>query len=473
MWCFSSHSLVRNASLDEKYFFNFLPMKHLVFILTVVAVWSCQRPMEKWPYDGDQQDVTMYVSTSKLMGFNTLPSVYHLFIYDSQKTLRYDVRPQTSGILQIKLFPGSYSGYCVTNAENDKLWEYEETYKPNQIFLKARTSTTAKTPAQDHLLSQCDFTVRHNETNTANLVLNRKVGKLRVTITNIPEWLTDLELNLTDIPQKMNLLGEYSTTTYTVQSSIAPTIDGESTTEFLVFPPRDTCFLSLTSNSLAYASPPFPIGIIKANQITEVKALFQTPVRPDKLQFTITDIDWSKDTIRTPDWPVDIPDTCDGTGNGINLVINSGFEAEFIDNLPPGWKFENGGEDKLATLVTDTIRSGDRAVRLNGKTYLYQDIPINGGECYQLKMFIRTSATNVKWRPWISWYRGSTELKINAYHPSSQQSGQLNQYTDILNGKILKAPAEANKIRIEIRTYTTTPTSGGLFLDDVSAEAVD
>ncbi|MCQ4905935.1 hypothetical protein, partial [Odoribacter splanchnicus] len=59
-----------------------------------------------------------------------------------------------NNVLHLKLFPGTYSGYCVTNAEETEYWEYTDNLPPGEIFLKS-----GKTETGDLLLGQSDFSV--------------------------------------------------------------------------------------------------------------------------------------------------------------------------------------------------------------------------------------------------------------------------------------------------------------------------
>ena len=96
-------------------------MKRMIYILAVVMAVGCHRSMAPWPGDGDKQDVAMYVRTRSLSGITASPSVYQFFVYDQvhSSMSRYSVNPEKedNNVLHLKLFPGTYTGYCLTNAE--------------------------------------------------------------------------------------------------------------------------------------------------------------------------------------------------------------------------------------------------------------------------------------------------------------------------------------------------------------------
>ena len=452
-------------------------MKRMIIFLTVIVVGACHRQMEPWPSDSDKQNVAMYVRTPNLLGITASPAVYQVFIYDpqSQETIRYQVNPdQTSNQLQLKLFPGSYQGFCITHAEADEFWEFSENSTPEAIFLKSQKTKNGGETAGDHLLGQTQVEVVEGGENKAIFELNRKVGMLRVIIENVPEWLNDLQINLANLPTKMSLSGKYSTEKYTVSTPISlPDQNGLSSTDLLVFPPQDKSLLTLSSASQNFITSEHPIEQISANQITEIKAIFRVPSGSTEVNFTTNLIDWEEQIQHEDDWPIDIPEgPCQGEGNGNNLVANPGFEETWADNLPASWKLNASGSDKRIVEVTNPVAEGQKAIRLEGKTYLYQDIPVNGGQCYQLKMYVNAPTSNVKWRYWCTWMNGSTDIKMGELHPTNYNY-QTAGYIDAFDGLVVRAPSNATKLRLEIRNYMTLQLDEGLYVDKVSVEKID
>ena len=449
-------------------------MKRMIYILAVVMAVGCHRSMAPWPGDGDKQDVAMYVRTRSLSGITASPSVYQFFVYDQvhSSMSRYSVNPEKedNNVLHLKLFPGTYTGYCVTNAEETENWEYTDNLPPGEIFLKS-----GKTETGDHLLGQSDFTVAQDGDNSAVFDLNRKVGMLRVTIENIPEWLTDLQINLSNISQKMSLTGEYKGDCSITKNIGLPDENGTSVTTLLVFPPKEKAILTLSSNSMVFVTPEHPIESILANRITEIKAIFKDPAATSELDITTRLADWDETILQEADWEVDKPQgPCTGVGNGTNLVLNGSFESDFIDDLPDHWNADVSSKEYAPRIVsvTSPTQEGSKAVRIEGKTYLYQDIPVTGGQCYQLKMYVNAPAHEVKWRSWCTWMKGSKNLPSDALHSPSYQY-ETSGYIDAYAGKVFRAPADATKLRVEIRNYMDPVEGKGLYVDAIRVEAVD
>ncbi len=430
---------------------------------------ACHHSMDSWPSDSDRQDVAMHFRTRSLSGINSLPPTYQFFIYDNSTNTvsRHFVNStDPGGQLNLKLFPGSYTGYCITYADEQDTWEYTDNSAPDQILLQI------KGEAKDYCLGMADFEVSKSGGN-ATFELVRKVAMLKVIIENIPEWLTDLQINLTNLQDKMNLLGTYSGQASLTKDIIPADEDGTSVTSLLLFPPQGQANLTLSSNSLVFVTPVHTIENLQANHITELRAVFNNDMNKPTIDIIAETIDWDQEIFQESDWNIDLPEgPCEGQGNGNNLLKNGGFENGFTNNIPTDWKLDNGGASKQVVQVTSPTCEGNHAVRLEGKTYLYQDIPVTGGTCYQLKMFVNAPNENVKWRYWCTWMQGSTNLNSDAIRSSSYQY-QTEGYTNVFGDQIFRAPANATKLRMEIRAYLDTTTSEGLYVDDVSVEVVN
>ncbi len=125
------------------------------------------------------------------------------------------------------------------------------------------------------------------------------------------------------------------------------------------------------------------------------------------------------------------------------------------------------------SLVTSPVLEGQKAARIEGKTYLYQDIEVTAGECYQLHLFVNSPSDEMKWRYWSTWMAGATTLNSEAIRTSSYRY-RTEGYEDVYAGNIFKAPANATKLRIEVRNYSAlTVTQEGLYIDAVRIEKVE
>ncbi len=452
-------------------------MKQFLLLGILICIASCHRSMEPWPYDGDKQTVSIRTSTAGLNGFSGFPTNCQLFIFDKEhgRSERQDALQNGSkNQYQVKLFPGTYTAHCVTNASEASYWKYEENASPEAILLKSQNQGGSR----DHLMGQCELVVKPEGNNVFNFQMERKVGQLLIIVHNVPEWLTDLQLRVNNIPKSVSLTGVYDKETHTIQADVTQAIDGTSTTHLLVFPPQNSqkCKLTLISNAHKYVSQEYEINEITANKITQIDITFEKKPEMNIVDFTTTLVEWDKDTIKET-WETPTPEQekpCKGSGDGHNLVNNPDFEEEFIKGVPSGWKLDGNGKSKLIKQVMLPVHHGNYAVQLNGSTYLYQDILIDGGSCYQLKMFVYAPNEKIKWRYWCTWMQGSTPLNSfsTELHPNNYWN-RTDGYVDVLEGKIVRAPRQATALRMELRTYTGTPEDGeGLYVDGVSIENV-
>lgn len=453
-------------------------MKHLHIIWFMLLLPACHHSMETWPSDENGQEVAMYMKARSISETPSPSYSYRFFIFDSEnKMTHYDVNPNGSNAenMHLKLPPGNYTGYCVTNATESEYWEHPDNPAPEETYLKAQATKTSHEEARDYLLGKSAFTVEADKPNRATFNLQRKVSRLKVIIEQIPEWLNDLKINVSNIPQKMNLTGRFQGN-YTVSKAITPPDEnGVSETDLLLFPPEKTAGLSLSSDEMVFTSDEHPIDSISPNRITEIKIIFQTP--PDLANVDITSqiINWETPDRKEEDWEIDLPPgPCTGSGNGINLVHNGDFEGSFVNGVPEHWKLDasNNTTPKTAALETKNVQEGKQAVRIEGKTYIYQDIPVEGGRCYQLHLWIDAPDQDAKWRCWGTWKQGSKDLNSELIR-SPEYEKATSGYIDAYEGKLFRAPSTANKLRIEVRNYGEPVSGKGLFIDGVRVEAVD
>lgn len=457
--------------------FKIFYMKRILFLWMTLAFAACHRSMEPWPYEGDKQTVCIEASATQANSFYGLPANCQFFVYDeaNKRTEKQEAQQEGSkNQYHVKLFPGTYTGYCVTNASGTSYWKYEEKLSPEAILLKSQTQGGSR----DHLIGQREMVVKAEGDNTFNFQMERKVGQLLIIVHNIPEWLTDLQLKINNIPKSISLTGVYDQGTHTIHANASKAIKGVSTTQLLVFPPQNDrkSGLTLTSNTHKYVSQEYEIQQIVANKTTRIDVIFETAPDMNIVDFTTTLVEWDKDTIKE-EWETPTPEQeqpCEGTADGYNLVNNPDFEEGWIEGIPTGWKLDGSGKSKLIKQVMLPVHHGNYAVQLNGATYLYQDVFIEGGSCYQLKLFANAPNENIKWRYWCTWMQGSTPMTSfsEELHPNKYWN-KTDGYIDVLEGKIVRAPANATRIRMEVRTYTGTPADGeGLYIDGVNVERV-
>lgn len=144
-----------------------------------------------------------------------------------------------------------------------------------------------------------------------------------------------------------------------------------------------------------------------------------------------------------------------------NLVINPGFEI-WTAALPTAW--DNATYN---TGITSIVHGGNFSVKQDATATnkLQQEITIEGGKTYRISYWYLDNTPNARTRPWIFWVDGTTTLNdhVNDLRPStySVDNVEWQQYS-----KTLLAPATANKLRFEVRTYKEGDNSGFIYFDD-------
>ncbi len=445
----------------------------------MVVLGACRRDSEPWSEDDPKQEVAVVVRTGSSVGAFS-PVNYQLFVYDEQKqeTDFCEVPPEAGDARRFrwKLSPGTYTGFCMVNVVNQTVLEYSKSKTPEQIFVKLEKNAGNYTEAADYLLGQADFTVTEGEPVPVVFDMQRKVAQLRVIVENVPENLTDLTIHVFSIPLKMNLLGNYTSETGTLIKTAGISVAGISTTGILLFPPvgESGLMLSYRVGNTPYQTPVRSIQTLTANRITEIKAVFGSIPGSEWVGFETEIYDWEETIVRERDWYIDIPpDVCKGVGNGVNLIQNGDFEGGVTEGIPEHWKLDANGTDKKSVVVDAPVYQGNKAVRLEGKTYLYQDVPVSEGRCYQLRMYVRADVAEVKWRVWCTWMAGNRSLASEEIR-SSAYGYQTEGYVDVFRNGIFRAPAGTTKLRMEVRTYMSSWTGGtGLYVDTVAAELVE
>lgn len=147
-----------------------------------------------------------------------------------------------------------------------------------------------------------------------------------------------------------------------------------------------------------------------------------------------------------------------------NLVINPGFE-NWTAALPTAW--DNATYNTGITKEASIVHGGNFSVKQDATATnkLQQEITIEGGKTYRISYWYLDNTPNARTRPWIFRVDGTTTLNdhVNDLRPStySVDNVEWQQYS-----KTLLAPATANKLRFEVRTYKEGDNSGFIYFDD-------
>ena len=147
-----------------------------------------------------------------------------------------------------------------------------------------------------------------------------------------------------------------------------------------------------------------------------------------------------------------------------NLVINPGFE-NWTAALPTAW--DNATYNTGITKEASIVHGGNFSVKQDATATnkLQQEITIEGGKTYRISYWYLDNTPNARTHPWIFWVDGTTTLNdhVNDLRPSTYSVDNVEWQ---LYSKTLLAPATANKLRFEVRTYKEGDNSGFIYFDD-------
>ena len=303
--------------------------------------------------------------------------------------------------------------------------------------------------------------VTDNSTILDTVRLFPRTGELRIRISGIPSGISELKLKLFPVPSSASFSGESISPETCIILPLA--VSDEIETRLTTFPietPTAQLFLAYSTDSgVAHKRIPFNTTV-DTNQTVRVDCRFNELADEEPA-------------------PGDLPGEDAGHGNGINLLSNGSFEQWFDGSEPPdGWHYYRDGRDSAAVKINASpVLHGKQAVRLEGKTYLYQDVEITPGERYEIKMHVNAPHADFSWKYYCYWRKSKSQALPKAYNTPIQSPKYLKQtdgWTNVFEGKTFRAPDEAKLLRIEIRTYGKTRQAGtGVYIDDFSVELVE
>lgn len=347
----------------------------------------------------------------------------------------------------VKLPVGRYRLALVANCP-DLITDLHEPLQ-NLMLPLPRQGETFHAPHDVHTALQ-SVIISENKTSPVTTRFFRRVSKLRVTINNIPPEIDTLNFQLSSVPSAVNFTGT-GTNSFGTITQVMTREGSKAYTELLTYP--------------AHQGEPL---------------LTVTYTEEDKVKHRIIPFNESLDTNRIVHVENDFTLLEEGAlqGNGINLLVNGDFET-WNNHLmePDGWKYYRDGRDSCSTPVSGHSALRGQAAFLQGKTYLYQDIAVEAGKRYEIKMHVNAPSPIFPWKYYCYWRKNkSTALPAQHNKPIQAQNyqSQTPDWINVFNNKIFTAPDGAKLLRVEIRTYGKEILPGeGIYIDDFSVELVE
>lgn len=416
-----------------------------------------------------------------------------IFIFDPQGNSCMEfAEPDVAALNQrsITLPYGTYRIIIVSNLTTPDEIGFPENPRFQDVQLFLRTNSGLPDQASDLFIGESQVTIDDTFTGTVTLTLMRRVGMIRLILENIPSNAQQIRWSVKNVPQHLNLEGIAGSETVTLTHVTAPASgDRSSTNELLLFPgsSRPEIRIDWQCDSLSYSAGIVASDYIYANKITVVKGTFPTEQVEEEMAFSISSQAWES-TVVDGGWFDLVPTQNPDGGIIANLLHNGDFELweagtngagdPVLGVVPSFWKFYASGttgSDKIACRVEQTTTPGAYAVRLEGKSCLYQDIAVTPGKSYRISLPVYSPNSSTRWRYYSSWRQSASVGGLSEESAPLQTTSYLgvnDHYTNVYAGKTFTAPAGATLLRIEVRSYDPRVAGEGLYIDNVVAEEI-
>ena len=420
-------------------------MRKIIFLLvTQFVLFSCQKSKVM---EGQEIRLPLECNTSEEFSIHHL----HLFAIDRDNRIARHETFTSSDIhentLHATLPLGRYRLALVANAPKGNMVIPETGETLENLFLCLPHEENTYQEASDISTALQSVSITENKNALPPIRLFRRTGTLQVSLHAIPKEISNLNLELSFIPSSVSFSGS-TTNTF---GTITKPVDNQGKVMIRTFPAKKgETTLSVTydeDNTPKRKIIPFSIAI-DTNQTIHVECNF--------------------------------PELTEGgiQGNGESLLRNGDFEEwSNPEKEPDHWHFYKDGKDSIALKITGSQARSGQAAYLQGKTYLYQDVEIEAGKRYEIKMHVNAPSPSFPWKYYCYW-RKTKNSALPAEHnkPIQAQSylKQTNGWINVFNGKSFIAPEGAKLLRVEIRTYgKEIIPEEGIYIDDFSVELVE
>jgi hypothetical protein len=314
------------------------------------------------------------------------------------------------------------------------------------------------------------------------VVLRRRVGKIRVTLNALPAEIDSLKIELGNAPRSSPVDRKTTGPAVTILKRVEYVKgSGTASVDVMTFPiaaNKAEVGVLYSIGHVTYRGFMTLSPAVDSNRVVTVTGTY-LPTLARGFEFSVQAwdesnlVDGGSMNLGNHNEMVEDNTPPKGTPVGNNLLANGGFETWTGDALPANWSFNSDGENKTARKNTTPayVVEGTASCLLGEKTYIYQDVPVTGRRCYQIRLKVNSNTSAYKWRVFCTWRRiASASLSAASAAIQSSETGATAGWVEVFgNENKFRAPVEAKILRVEVRAYSAGSSSPdpapGVYID--------
>ena len=468
-------------------------MKKLIYLL--VTICSCMSCFKDEIITGQETQVSFSTTLvgSQTKDVNTVFSRLRIIAFDETnhvaRLFSYSEEELNGNNLSISLPIGNYDIAFIANGTDENEVSAKIGDLKEKILLKLlKTGENYREASEFLSVIQRVNIIENSPPDPIAIHLQRRVGKVIIELNDIDPDIDSIKVELKGVPYTSTIDGSKLGTANTILKKLAHVKGTRTcTAELLTFPfaaNKVEIGILYTKNQVTYRGVMPMTPAIQANQIVRISGRF-IPTTRQIFNFIIQD--WDKNIIDAgSQFTFDDNNSIVGddrpiTGNptGPNLLTNGNFETWGTNPIiPASWNVTGGAHNVIHKNTDAAFSLSGNSARLEHQTYVYQDIPVTEGECFQIKLNVNSTATSYAWKVTSCWRKATTALSGFNEGLQTQERKATDGWIEALgaNNKF-RAPIGAKFLRIEIRTYspgskTPDPTEA-VYLDNFEVRKLE
>ncbi|MDR0765751.1 MAG: FimB/Mfa2 family fimbrial subunit [Odoribacteraceae bacterium] len=459
-------------------------MKGTLLAVLALFVISCN---EQEPLEGKETRILLEAfelesGETLLSGLTSL----RVIVLQDAVVARYFYFPATSSPgngVTVNLPVGKYELLFIANGPGEKEVTCNIGDPLEKITLNLLKEGDAYREAPDFLTASKQVNVTMNKDAAITVPLARRVGKIRVTLTNLPPGIDSLAIELANAPASIPAGGKATGTGARVVKRVDYTRGSPSATaEIMTFPVaagKAEIGVLYSIGPVTYRGFMKLSPAIEDNRVVAVAGKY-LPTSPLGFAFSLQSWDEANvingGSLELGDLDEVAADNTPAAGvpTGGNLLANAGFETWSADTLPAGWKYNRDGVNATARASVARVAEGKRACLLEPRSYIYQDVAVTERRCYRLRARVNSNTDAYKWRVFCTWRKTASSALPAAASAAIQtaEAGATDGWIDVFgNENKFRAPVGAKILRVEVRAYTAGDhallANEGLCIDDL------